>query len=122
MWFSVDESKPIYQQLRDFIENRILQGELKPGDGVPSVRKLSQELKINPQTILNAFNKLVDGGIIFKKRGMGMFVAEQARERIISQKKENYLKDELPGCLKKGALLGIEKDELLEIIDTCWEE
>lgn len=122
MWFTLSDDKPIYRQLREHIESLILTGELDGDQALPSVRSISLDLKVNPQTILKTIQDLASRGIIYKKRGMGMFVASDARKRLIDEKKEAYMGSELPRCLRRGLAMGVKKEKLQEVITRLLRE
>jgi len=100
--------KPIYLQIADNICNKILRKELLPDDRILSIRDLGIELGVNPNTITRSYEYLQSIDIIYNKRGLGFFVSEGAREKIIAVEKERFLKTELPEILKKMELLGIK--------------
>ena len=92
MHFEFDQSAPIYQQLADQIEEMIFSGLFPEGQQVPSTTQLSQELHINPATVLKGMNLLVDHHLLEKKRGLGMFVKKGAKERIMENVKKVSIK------------------------------
>ena len=87
-----DKHKPIYLQIREKIEDQILNDQLKEGDQAPSTNQLVHFYKVNHATVSKGVNQLVEEGILFKKRGIGMFVAEGARERVIKKEKRRSWK------------------------------
>ena len=121
MWLE-DNNKPIYKQITAYLEDLIFEKKLNPDDAIPSVRNMSVEFKINPQTILKAFNELINQGIIYKKRGMGMYVTHNARKLLITRQKKSYLNAELPRVIKRGINMDISKSEFKEIIDNILKE
>ena len=122
MKLELNDHEPIFIQISKAIEDEILCDSIKEGMQVPSTTELSKFYKINPATVLKGVNILVDKEILFKKRGIGMFVSKGAKEIIKKGRKENfkevYLKD-LSGEAKK---LGITKEELLDMISDFKEE
>lgn len=110
-------SKGIFQQIADTLSHRILEGSLKAGDRVPSVRDLSEEFEVNRNTLLRTYSLLSDAGIIDNKRGVGFFVADDAVERIRTREKATFYAVELPEFLKKVRLLGLTKDDLAELLN-----
>lgn len=122
MKLELNDHEPIFIQISKAIEDEILCDSIKEGMQVPSTTELSKFYKINPATVLKGVNILVDKEILFKKRGIGMFVSKGAKEIIKNGRKENfkevYLKD-LIGEVKK---LGITKEELLDMISDFKEE
>lgn len=116
-----NDDQPIYRQLRDRMVGLIMEGAYLEGDAIPSVRAVSSEYQINHLTVSKAYQELVDEGLVEKRRGLGMFVIEGARESISKAEREKFLSVELPQLLQRIAQLGISKKELLEHINTALE-
>lgn len=110
------EDKNIYQQVTDLVERDILRGTLKADDQAPSTNQFAKVYKINPATALKGLNQLVEEGILYKKRGLGLFVTDQAREKVMSKRKREFLKNQLPELLKEARRLGISTEELIKNI------
>ena len=104
--------KPIYLQICDQLYGQILSGELKADDRLLSVRDLGIELGVNPNTIMRSYETMTASGIIFNKRGIGYFVAENARDLVLNEMKNEFINNELPQVVKKMKLLGIGIDEI----------
>ena len=102
--------KPIYLQITDVIADRILAGELKDGDRIPSVREYGAEIGVNPNTMVRVYEKLTADGVIFNKRGIGYFVSENARETVLSARRKEFLEKEVPAILQRLRLLGLDTD------------
>ncbi len=113
---NLDNNKPIYLQIREKIEDQIVTGLLKEGDQAPSTNQLVNFYKVNHVTVSKGVNQLVDEGILFKKRGVGMFVAEGAKEKLIQQRKEKFIEDHLIKLVEEANILGITEDELIDLI------
>ncbi len=113
---NLDNNKPIYLQIREKIEDQIVTGLLKEGDQAPSTNQLVNFYKVNHVTVAKGVNQLVDEGILFKKRGVGMFVAEGAKEKLIQQRKEKFIEDHLIKLVEEANILGITEDELIDLI------
>ena len=111
-----DSNKPIYLQIADSICNRILQGELKGEDRIPSVREYGAHIGVNPNTVARTYETLTDQGVIYNKRGIGYFVTENAAENIRKEAKEKFLSEELPKFAEKARLLDISKDEIMKLL------
>ncbi|MCQ2140255.1 MAG: GntR family transcriptional regulator [Bacteroidales bacterium] len=111
-----NELKPIYLQINDTLCERILSGELKPGDRIPSVREYGVEIGVNPNTVARSYEKLTDAGIIFNKRGIGYFVSDEAKDIILEAERKEFIENELPQFLKRMALLGIDPSEITKHI------
>ncbi|MFZ2464558.1 MAG: GntR family transcriptional regulator [Caldibacillus thermoamylovorans] len=113
---NLDNNEPIYLQIREKIEDQIVTGLLKEGDQAPSTNQLVNFYKVNHVTVSKGVNQLVDEGILFKKRGVGMFVAEGAKEKLIQQRKEKFIEDHLIKLVEEANILGITEDELIDLI------
>ncbi|WP_071392864.1 GntR family transcriptional regulator [Bacillus tuaregi] len=110
------QDKPIYLQVREKIEDQILNDQLKEGDQAPSTNQLVNFYKINHVTVSKGVNQLVDEGILFKKRGIGMFVAEGAKEKLIQKRKESFVEDYVVKLVHEADKLGISEKEIVEFI------
>jgi DNA-binding transcriptional regulator YhcF (GntR family) len=91
-----NENQPIYRQLRGLVVAMILDNVLKEGDPLPSVRNVAAEYRVNPLTVLKAYQELVDGELVETRRGLGMFVKTGARELLLKGERERFLNDEWP--------------------------
>lgn len=117
MQFHFDESTPLYQQIASQLEEMIFTGGFDEGSQVLSTTQLSQQLHINPATVLKGMNLLVDEGLIEKHRGRGMFVRTGARQKIMEQRKESFYKDYVKSLLIEAHKLGINRQHLIELIE-----
>ncbi|WP_100065290.1 GntR family transcriptional regulator [Miniphocaeibacter massiliensis] len=113
---NANSEKPIFLQIVDIIEDEIISGNLKADDRAPSTNEFSSIYKINPATARKGLTILVDNGILYKKRGMGMFVTENARNIVIEKRKEEFLSNLIPEIIKEAKKLDINKDKLIELI------
>ena len=111
-----DSNKPIYLQIADSICNRILQGELKGEDRIPSVREFGAQISVNPNTVARTYDTLTSQGVIYNKRGIGFFVTEDAAQNIRKEAKEKFLKEDLPQFAEKARLLDIDKEEIIRLL------
>src|SRR6187402_823429 len=91
-----NSGQPIYRQLRDRVVAMILDGLLKEGDPLPSVRVVAAESRVNPLTVLKAYQQLADENLVEKRRGLGMFVDVGARELLLRAERERFLNDQWP--------------------------
>lgn len=114
-----DQDKPIYLQIREKIEDQIVNQQLKEGEQAPSTNQLVSFYKINHATVSKGVNQLVEEGILFKKRGIGMFVAEGAREMLIQKRKDAFLDNYVVGLVQEAEKLGISTQELFDLIKKC---
>ena len=112
----MDESRPIFQQIAEQIENDIISGVLPEETQVPSTNEFAAFHRINPATAGKGVNVLVDEGILYKKRGIGMFVAEGARARLVAQRRDQFRDQFLTPLLAEAAKLGISQDELTTML------
>ncbi len=106
MNFNTD--KPIYLQIVDVICDRILSGELKGGDRIPSVREYGADIGVNPNTMMRSYEKLTADGIIFNKRGIGYFVADDARDTVLAAQRKEFMEKDVPAILQRMRLLGLD--------------
>ncbi len=113
-----NKNKPIYLQIYDHVCERILNGEFRSGDKIVSVRELGIELGVNPNTVMRAFERLQMKEIIATKRGIGFYVCENAKEKIMSEQKKEFLDNAVPELFKKMDLYGITLEELTKIKDN----
>ncbi len=107
------DSQPIYRQLRDLVVAMILDGLLKDGDPLPSVRNVAAEYRVNPLTVLKAYQELVDDALVEKRRGLGMFTTAGARERLLADERQKFIAEQWPQVLATIQRLGLKPDELL---------
>jgi GntR family transcriptional regulator len=108
-----DNSAPIYRQLRDRVVAMILEGTLREGEPLPSVRTVAAEFRINPLTVLKGYQQLVDEQLVAKRRGLGMYVSPGARALLMTDEKQRFLAHEWPRVRATIARLGLSLPELL---------
>jgi GntR family transcriptional regulator len=108
-----NDQQPIYRQLRDRVVALVLDGLLGEGDPLPSVRNVATEFRINPLTVLKAYQQLADDDLIEKRRGLGMFVAAGARETLLKSERERFLAEQWPSIAETIARLGLSIELLL---------
>ncbi|MBY6205471.1 GntR family transcriptional regulator [Halomonas denitrificans] len=107
-----DDNQPIYWQLRERTVAAILDGTLAEGEPLPSVRQVAVDFHINPLTVSKAYQSLVDDALVEKRRGVGMFVVEGARERLLASERARFLKEDWPRIAERIQQLGLDIDEL----------
>ncbi|EQD62783.1 transcriptional regulator gntR family protein [mine drainage metagenome] len=112
-----NDSVPIYRQLRERVVAMILDGALKEGDALPSVRQVAADFQINPLTVSKAYQELVDEQLVEKRRGMGMYVIDGARVKLLGSERERFLRDEWPALLERIQRMGLEPASLLQAGD-----
>ena len=108
-----NDSQPIYRQLRDRVVAMILDGVLKEGDPLPSVRTVAAEYRVNPLTVLKGYQELVDEELVEKRRGLGMFVKEGAQKLLLKSERQKFLSEEWPKISATIQRLGLTTNELL---------
>lgn len=108
-----NDSQPIYRQLRDRVVAMILEGALKEGDPLPSVRNVAAEYRLNPLTVLKGYQQLVDEQLVEKRRGRGMYVAEGATRALLKDERQRFLEGEWPRVYATIQRLGFNAAELL---------
>jgi GntR family transcriptional regulator len=109
------DNQPIYRQIRDRVVAIILDGVLKEGDPLVSVRNVATELRVNPLTVLKAYQALVDEELVEKRRGLGMYVKPGARKRLLALEREKFLAEEWPRIQAAIQRLGLTAEELLNV-------
>ena len=109
-----NDGQPIYRQLRDRVVAMILDGVLKEGDPLPSVRQVAAEYRVNPLTVLKGYQELVDQEVVEKRRGLGMYVSGGARARLLDVERRAFLSEEWPRIAATIRRLGLRPEELLD--------
>ena len=108
------DGAPIYRQLKDRVVAMLLDGILKPGDALPSVRQVAAEYQLNPITVSRAYQELADDQLVEKRRGLGMYVTEGAPARLKTSERDRFLTEEWPLVLERIQRLGLDLQELLD--------
>ncbi len=109
-----NDSQPIYRQLRDRVVAMILDGVLKEGDPLPSVRNVAAEYRVNHLTVLKGYQQLVDEHLVESRRGLGMFINAGARNLLLAAERQRFLTDEWPRVQATIQRLGLTREELLD--------
>ncbi|MCD9046652.1 MULTISPECIES: GntR family transcriptional regulator [unclassified Luteimonas] len=112
------DGAPIYRQLKERVIAMMLDGVLKPGDALPSVRQVAADYQLNPITVSRAYQELADEALVEKRRGLGMFVTEEASRKLLSNERERFLNEEWPLVLERIQRLGLDLDELTRPLRT----
>jgi GntR family transcriptional regulator len=110
----LDQSKPVYQRLRDVISASILDGDFRDGDMLPSVRALAAEHGANPLTVAKAYQSFQDEGLILVKRGVGMFVAAGAADRLRTRLRAEFIEQVWPPVAEQIKRLDIDPESLID--------
>jgi GntR family transcriptional regulator len=108
------DGAPIYRQLKDRVIAMMLDGLLKPGDPLPSVRQVAAEYQLNPITVSRAYQELADESLVEKRRGLGMYVTEEAAKKLLSSERDRFLHEEWPLVLERIQRLGLSMQELMQ--------
>lgn len=116
-----DQDKPIYIQIREKIEDQIINNQLNEDEQAPSTNQLVHFYKINHATVSKGVNQLVDEGILYKKRGIGMFIATGAKERLIQQRKDTFIDDYIVKLVHEADKLNITDNEIIMFIKNVQE-
>ncbi|WCL55615.1 MULTISPECIES: GntR family transcriptional regulator [Kordiimonadales] len=108
------DEQPIYRQLRDKVVTAIMEGSLREGEALPSVRNVAVDLSINPITASKAYQELVMEGLVEKRRGLGMFVVEGAQSKLMEAERTRFLNEEWPRVMEVIRRLGLSAEDLLK--------
>jgi len=122
MQLDFDNNKPIFLQLAETIEDDILKGIFEEDTQIPSTTEISISFKINPATAGKGVNILVDEGILYKKRGVGMFVSVHAKEKILDKRKKAFFDNYIHTLLNEAEKLNITKKEIIEMIERSFSK
>ena len=107
------DGAPIYRQLKERVIAMMLDGVLRPGDALPSVRQVAAEYQLNPITVSRAYQELADEALVEKRRGLGMYVTEEASRKLLSSERDRFLREEWPQVLERIQRLGLSTEQLL---------
>ena len=111
---SFNQAQPIFVQIRQRIAAMILNESAREGDPLPSVRSIAVDLSVNPLTVTRVYDVFVDLGVVESRRGMGMFVATGARDKLMTHERETFLREEWPRISAQIAALGLDLETLLK--------
>ncbi|WP_192348493.1 GntR family transcriptional regulator [Algoriphagus sp. Y33] len=107
-----NDSKNIFLQIRDWLADQIMQDKILPGDRIPSVRELAVDMEVNRNTVMRSYSLMEDDGIIENKRGIGFFVAADAKHNLLELRKKEFFETELPAILHQVEVLKLTSDDL----------
>lgn len=122
MELNFESEKPIFLQLSEQIENAILSGAYEEESQIPSTTDISVSYKINPATVLKGFNLLVDGEVIYKRRGVGMFVCKGAVQKLKERRKSEFVSSYLQSLVDEAKKLNITKSEIINMIEREYDK
>lgn len=117
-----NDNAPIYRQLRDRVVAMILDGVLKPGDALPSVRQVAADFQLNPITVSKGYQELVDEQLVEKRRGLGMYVTDGARATLMKSEREHFLREEWPALLARIQRMNLDLATLMKNAPTTGEK
>ncbi len=115
-----DPNVPLFLQVKEDIENMVLSGAVQEDEKLPSVREMAREYELNPNTVNSAVSELLNENIIYKKRGIGMFVRQGVREELHHQRTERFVKEEIEHVVKQARMLGLSEQEMISIISQIF--
>ncbi|BBB65781.1 GntR family transcriptional regulator [Undibacterium sp. YM2] len=113
-----NDQTPIYRQLKQRVLGMMLDGLLKPGDVLPSVRQVAAEYQLNPITVLKAYQELVDEELVEKRRGVGMYMTESALDKLLANERQRFIEEEWPAMLERIRRLGLDVQQLPGLMAT----
>lgn len=122
MTINFDHRTPIYLQVARMIRDAVVAGDLPEGEAIPSVRRVSVEQGLNPQTVLNATRLLIDEGILEKRRGIGIFVKEGARIALLGEELKRFKSADVPTLVSRARLLGLTSKATLDLVRGKFED
>ena len=117
-----NDNAPIYRQLRDRVVAMILDGVLRPGVALPSVRQVAADFQLNPITVSKGYQELVDEQLVEKRRGLGMYVSEGARAALMKSERERFLKEEWPALFARIQRMNLDLGTLIKNADNKGEK
>lgn len=117
-----DRTRPIFLQLAEMLEEGIISGAYPEEGQIPSITEFSATLKINPATALKGINLLVDEGLVYKKRGLGMFVATGARDALLKKRQESFYTDRVRPVAREASSLGLTLPELTRLVERAYND
>jgi len=109
-----NDALPIYRQLKERVVAMILDGDLNEGEVIPSVRQVAVDYRVNPLTVSKAYQELVDEDLVEKRRGLGMYVKEGARDALLERERDHFLNEEWPRIIERIERLGLNSENLLK--------
>jgi DNA-binding transcriptional regulator YhcF (GntR family) len=113
---SFNDTEPLFIQIARWLENKIVTGQLRAGEQIPSTTELSRSLKINPATMRKGVSILVEKGLVYKKRGIGMFVAENANENVRDNRRVKFYDDFITPLLTEAERLGLTREDIISML------
>lgn len=118
----LNERKPIFEQIKDWISDQIIDETLGDHEKIPSTNEMVEFFKVNHLTVAKGVNQLVDQGVIYKKRGVGMFVAEDARNTLLTERKHKFKDEYVKPMIEEMTKLGLKEKDLRQLIEEVKED
>lgn len=118
----LNDKKPIYIQIKDWLADQIIDETIETHDKIPSTNEIVTYFKVNHITVSKGVTQLVEDGILYKKRGVGMFVEEGAREKLLKVRREEFVEDYLKPMLDEAAKLELTKEDIQQLINNRGDE
>jgi len=122
MQLDFHSERPLFLQIADSLEDAIFTGAFKEETQIPSTTEISAQYRINPATVLKGMNLLVDEALIYKKRGLGMFVATGAVEKIRSKRQEHFFSDYIRRLMAEADKLGLSRSDIIKLIERGYDK
>ncbi|NLF79689.1 MAG: GntR family transcriptional regulator [Clostridia bacterium] len=122
MFINFEENRPIFLQIAEMLEDSILSGAYAEESQIPSITDFAVACKINPATALKGVNLLVEDGLLYKKRGLGMFVSAGARQKIIKRRMDDFYLSYIMPLLAEAERLGVERGQIQEMIERGYAD
>lgn len=119
---NIDDSKPIFQQISEMIADDIVDGELQEGEQIPSTTEISKFYQVNRATVQKGLSMLVDAGYAYKQRGVGAFVAEGAKDRLLAERKEEFHMHYVKPMLEEAKRIQMTKEEFIRLIEEEYDD
>ena len=113
-----DPNVPLFLQVKEDIENMILSGAVQEDEKLPSVREMARDYELNPNTVNSAVNELLNADIIYKKRGIGMFVKQGVKKKLLEQRLESFETEEVENLVQQARMLEISEAKLVGLISS----
>jgi DNA-binding transcriptional regulator YhcF (GntR family) len=117
-----DKHTSIYLQIAEYLYDRILSGEWPDGQRIPSIRDMAVQLEVNPNTVTRTYTLLQEEGTLENQRGIGYFTAADARQKVLDQKREAFVRNELPAIFATMEQVGLTKKDLIDQFETYQKE
>lgn len=111
-----NENRPISAQVTDYCSQNIMSGRWRPGDRIPSTKDLAVQIGVNPRTVMKAYDELAVAGIIYQRRGMGYYAADDAPDRILEMRRRQFVSETVPALRRTITELGVTVDELTRML------